>query len=193
MQFSNYCEYKKQEETVKLYGDKTEVRHFYYDSCKMDEYLEDKDIDNIDEILQYAFDSQKGNKLLIITFLTQKKIENKEFMKELGDNYGIYLEVDSFIKEMNQKLKEIKSLSEMYEFIGSEFGEDLTDLEIIINSYKKARLKGYIREIYHIPDINKSNNFRGGYNRGRGRGDFRGNRGRGGRGKGTGRGKRGGH
>ena len=100
MKFSDYCEYKLEKQTILLYAHKTEVRHYYYDSCKMDEYLEDYDIDNIDEILDYAFESQKGNKLLIITFLTQKKIENKEFMKELEENYGIYLEVDSFIKEM---------------------------------------------------------------------------------------------
>ena len=193
MQFSNYCDPKEKEETVKLFEDKTEIRNNYYDSCNLDEYLKDKKINNIDEILKYAFDSQKGNKLLIITFLTQTKIENKEFMKELEENYGIYLDVDSFIKEMNQKLTEIRSISEMYKFLGSEFGKDLTDLEIIINSYKKAKLRGNIRGVFPS-DSNKSNNFRGGNNRGRGRGDFRGNRGgRGGRGTGRGRGKRGGH
>ena len=134
----------------------------------------------MDEILKFAFDNQKGNKLLIITFLTAKKIENKEFMKELEDNYGIYLEVDSFIKEMNQKLKDIKSSREMYKFIGSEFGSDEDDLEIIIKSYERAKKKGYIREPHtHI----NSNNFRGGFNRS---GNFRGNRGSRGRGRGRG-------
>ena len=114
-------------------------------------------------------------------------------MKELEANYGIYLDVDIFIKEMNQKFNEIKSLSEMYEYIGSEYGKDLTDLEIIIKSYKRAKLKGYIHGENNTSNFNRSQNFRGGYNkgRGRGRGDFRGKRG--GRGTGRGRGNRGGH
>ena len=37
----------------------------------------------MDEILKFIFDNQKGNKLFIITFLTAKKIEDPEFMKEL--------------------------------------------------------------------------------------------------------------
>ena len=191
LQFSEYFDIKEEDETIKLYEDKTEIRNYYYDSCKLDEYLKDREIENIDEILQYAFDNQKGNKLLIITFFTQKKIEDKEFMKELEANYGIYLDVETFIKEMNQKLNEIKSFSEMYKYIGSEYGKDLTDLEIIIKSYERAKLKGYIRDQNSSTTFNRSQNFRGGYNRGRGRGDFRGKRG--GRGTVRGRGNRGGH
>ena len=191
LQFSEYFDIREEDETIKLYEDKTEIRNYYYDSCKLDEYLKDREIENIDEILQYAFDNQKGNKLLIITFFTQKKIEDKEFMKELEANYGIYLDVETFIKEMNQKLNEIKSFSEMYKYIGSEYGKDLTDLEIIIKSYERAKLKGYIRDQNSSTTFNRSQNFRGGYNRGRGRGDFRGKRG--GRGTVRGRGNRGGH
>ena len=191
LQFSEYFDIKEEDETIKLYEDKTEIRNYYYDSCKLDEYLKEREIENIDEILQYAFDNQKGNKLLIITFFTQKKIEDKEFMKELEANYGIYLDVETFIKEMNQKLNEIKSFSEMYKYIGSEYGKDLTDLEIIIKSYERAKLKGYIRDQNSSTTFNRSQNFRGGYNRGRGRGDFRGKRG--GRGTVRGRGNRGGH
>ena len=104
----------------------------------------------------------------------------KEFMKELEDNYGIYLDVDTFIKEMNQKLNEIKSLNEKYKYIGSEFGQDKTDLEIIIESYEKAKEKGYIREPNDKGFIGNQS-FRGGNIRGRSnfRG-FRGGRGRGG-------------
>ena len=106
-------------------------------------------------------------------------------MKELEKNYGIYLDVDIFIKEMNQKLNEINSLSEMYEYIGSDFGKGKTDLEIIIESYKKAKQKGYIKEPYNPNKFYGYYNNRGGYNkggnRGRGRGG-RGGRGRGGRG-----------
>ena len=62
MQFSNYCDPKEKEETIKLFEDKTEIRNNYYDSFNLDEYLKNKKINNFDEILKYAFDNQKGNK-----------------------------------------------------------------------------------------------------------------------------------
>ena len=54
---------ENEEEAVKLFEDKTEIRNNYYDSFNLDEYLKDKIINNIDidGILKYAFDSQKGN------------------------------------------------------------------------------------------------------------------------------------
>ena len=184
LKFSNYCSAERDSRFIE-YEEKTEIRNLLYDSCRVNELLKNKKIKNIDEILKFAFDNQKGNKLLIITFLTAKKIENKEFMKELEDNYGIYLEVDSFIKEMNQKLKDIKSLSEMYEYIGSEFGKDEDDLEIIIKSYERAKKKGYIREPYMHINSNNYNYSRGEFKRSRG--NPRGNRG------GKGRGNKRGH
>ena len=182
LKFSKYLD-TKNDEGYKLYEEKTEIRDKLYDSCKVDELLEDPKIKNKDEILKFAFENQKGNKLYIITFFTKKKIEDKEFIKELEKNYGIYLDVDTFIKEMNQKLKEIKSLTDMNNYIGSEYGKYKTDLEIVINSYRKAKLKGYIHEPY-VSQSGYSNN-RGGFNRSRG--NNRGNRGgRGGRGAGRG-------
>jgi len=148
-----------------------DIGHFdyLYDSYQVDKILKDKNIENMDEILEYAFKSQKGNSLLIITFFAQKKIEEKGFMEELEKNYGIYLDVDNFVKEMNQKLKEIKSFKDMFEYIGSEFGSKTDDLHLIIEGYKRAREKGYIGGSY------------GGY---RGSGYYRGRGGRGGRGRG---------
>ena len=49
----------------------------------LNELLKDERIENMDEILKFLFDNQKGNKLFIITFFTAKKIEDKDFMKEL--------------------------------------------------------------------------------------------------------------
>ena len=140
----NYYFDPKQNDKFKLYEENAEKRNDLYDNYRVHELLKDERINNMDEILKFIFDNQKGNKLFIITFLTAKKIEDPEFMKELENNYGIYLGVDTFIKEMKQKLDEIKSLSEMYKFIGSEYGKDKSDLEIIIESYEKAKYKGYI-------------------------------------------------
>ena len=172
--FSYYFD-PKENDGLKPYEELAEKRNELYDSYKVNELLKDERIENMDEILQFLFDNQKGNKLFIITFFTSKKIEDKEFMKEVENNYGIYLDVDKFIKEMNQKLKEIKSLHEMYEYIGSEYGKDKTDLEIVIESYEKARKKGYIFSVnnpiknYYVPEESDSRINRGGGGRGRGR------------------------
>ena len=155
-----------------------EVKNDLYDNFKIDQLLKKLDKKTLEEVLKFAFECQKGNKLLLITFFTQKKIEDKEFMKELEKNYGIYLDVDTFIKDMNQKLSEIKSYHEMFEYIGSDFGKDKDDLDILINSYKKAKEMQYIRKY--------DNNFNN--NRGRGRGGFRGRGEFRGRGRGRGRG-----
>ena len=64
-----------------------------YDNFKVSEILKDENIKNKEEILKYAFDSQIGNKLLIITFFAQKKIEEKGFLENLEKNYSIYLDV----------------------------------------------------------------------------------------------------
>ena len=167
-----------------------EVKNDLYDNFNVDKILIKLDKNILEEVLKYAFECQNGNKLLLITFFTQKKIEDKEFMKELEKNYGIYLDVETFIKEMNQKLSEVKSYHEMFEYIGSDFGKDKNDLDILVNSYKKAKEAEYIRpyENHHFNNNRGRGDFMG---RGRGRGEFRG-RGRGGdefRGRGRGRGR----
>ena len=74
-------------------------------------------------------------------------------MENLEKNYGVFLEIDDFIKEMKQKLNEIKSFKGLYEYIGSDFGKDKTELTLIIEGYERAKKKGYIRE-------NNNNKFR---------------------------------
>jgi hypothetical protein len=101
---------------------------------------------NDKEFLKYVYGSQRGNNLLLITFFAQKKIVEKGFLNELEKNYGIYLEVDNFIKEMRQKLDEVKTYGQLFEYIGSDFGKNKTDEEIIKMAFDKAKLKGYIRD-----------------------------------------------
>ena len=84
-------------------------------------------------------------------------------------NYGIYLEVDSFIKEMNKQLKDIQNYHDFFKYIGSDFGKDMNDLDILIHCYQKAKEKKYIDENFSR-DLNSSQYFRGGRGRGRGRG-----------------------
>ena len=80
-------------------------------------------------------------------------------MEELEKNYGIYLDVDTFIKDMNKQLKEITNYHDFFEYIGSDFGKDMNDLDILIHCYKKAKEKKYIRGNFS-GDLNLSQSFR---------------------------------
>jgi hypothetical protein len=133
-------------------------KNAYYNKT-VDELLNDE------KFLKYVYGSQRGNNLLLITFFAQKKIEEKGFINELEKNYGIYMEVDNFIKEMKEKLNEIQSYGQLFEYIGSEFGKNKTDEELIQGAFEKAKLKGYIRD-NNINNMNnsisyyKNNNYR---------------------------------
>ena len=124
------------------------------------------------DILGYAYESQKGNQLLLITFSVLKKLEEKGFMEELAKNYGIYLGVDAFLEEIKQKLKEVKSFKSLYEFIGTELGQDKTEMDLIVESYEKAKKRRYIRDpnetqrMNNQYQANQSTSYRGSRYRG---------------------------
>ena len=86
------------------------------------------------------------------------------------------MEVDNFIKEMKQKLEEVKSYNELLKYIGSEFGKDQKDTEIIKEAYKKAKNKRYVERTTNLSNERREiNKIRGGFRergigRGRGRG-----------------------
>ena len=134
-----------------------DIRAGLYDSCQVNEILKGNDDNSreMKEVLKYAYESQKGNQLLIITFLVLNKLRERGFMEELEKNYGIYVEVDDFFLNMKQKLKEIKGYKELYDFIKVDLGKDKTELEIIIDAYEKAKRKGYIK----APNENNRTNY----------------------------------
>ena len=134
-----------------------DIRAGLYDSCQVNEILKGNNDNSreMKEVLKYAYESQKGNQLLIITFLVLNKLRERGFMEELEKNYGIYVEVDDFFLNMKQKLKEIKSYKELYDFIKVDLGKDKTELEIIIDAYEKAKRKGYIK----APNENNRTNY----------------------------------
>ena len=129
-----------------------------YDKFKVNELLKDLSGNVKEEFLSRAFESQKGNKLLFITFFAQKKIEEEGFLDNLEKNYGVYLDVDNFIQEMNQKSSEIKSFQALMEYIGADFIKDekgndkyKDDLELIIDMYGKALQKKYFGNTRDYP------------------------------------------
>ena len=129
-----------------------------YDKFKVNELLKDLSGNVKAEFLSRAFESQKGNKLLFITFFAQKKIEEEGFLDNLEKNYGVYLDVDNFIQEMNQKSSEIKSFQALMEYVGADFIKDekgnnkyKDDLELIIDMYGKALQKKYFGNTRDYP------------------------------------------
>ena len=125
-----------------------------YENFQVHEILKNlKEKKVIKEFLEFAFDSQRGNQLLIITFFAQKKVEENNFLDELEKNYGVYLDVDNFINGMNDKLDEIETYKQLFEYVGADFIKEKkgteykykTDLDLIIKAYEKALEKNYIR------------------------------------------------
>lgn len=143
------------------------IKHQVYDQCRANELLlKAKNNTNTDEMLQYAYESQKGNQLLLITFFALKKIEEQGFMEELEKNYGIYLKVDEFVQELKQKLNEVKSYKALYEYLETDLGKDKTELEIIQEGYQRAKGKRYIRDPNEQMKANQArarDHRRGGY------------------------------
>jgi len=102
----------------------------------------DKEI--IDEFLEYAFITSKGSNILFLNYFFYKKIEEKKFMEKLENNCGTYLEINDCIKEIKLKLKEIKSYKQLFKYCGNEYGNNLSEIELIKNAYEKAKKKQYI-------------------------------------------------
>ncbi len=155
-----------------------------YDNLKVDNLLSKMRTKNSKDVLKYAFTSQRGNQLLLITFMTKKKMDEKNFIDELKKNYGVFLEVESFIKDMKKKLNEIQSYKSLYEYINCNILNDKSEMEYFIESYKKAKDKSYIKEYKYNSSYNNENDsldnneiirssnsiFTRGGGRGRGRG-----------------------
>lgn len=99
-----------------------------------------------EDYLNSVFPTQRGNKLLLVAFFAHKKTQEKGFMDKLESNNGIFLDINNFVEEMNKELSEIKTYSQFYEYLGSEYGKNKTDVDLIKEAYEKAVLKNYIRE-----------------------------------------------
>ena len=143
---------------------------------------------NISEILNYLsknknkeitkefilYESQNENKVLLLSFFfLQKKMKEKDFMEKLEKYYGACVDIDNIKKEMEEKLNEIKTYKQLFEYLGSEFGKNEDDIDIIKNTYEKAKKIGLLENNNKIIlDINEipNNNIERGRISGRGRG-----------------------
>ena len=100
----------------------------------------------LDFLLKCIFEYNKENKLLLIIFLIYKKINEKGFIEELENNFGIFMEPDNFIKLMKQKMDEIRCYKELFEYIGSDIGKN-DEIEIFLKGYNKIKKNGYLKQI----------------------------------------------
>lgn len=133
-----------------LEKDQSEIKALLYEKFRVDELLRGNTNNNTENaILKNAYESQPENQILLINYLVLNKLKEKGFMEELEQNYGVYIDVCPFFKNMGHKLKEIKSYKELFEFIQCEVDND-SEIELIINAYEKAREKGYIKEPYEV-------------------------------------------
>ena len=134
---------------------------FDYEKKNVNKILKLVDIKYQNDLLNKFFDCQKGNKLLIISYLARKKIKTKGFLEELERNYGVLLNVSDFIKEIQINLKEIKSYKKLFEFVNCDLIKNLSEFDFIIKTYDLAKKKGYIKTYFEsnkskfIRNINK--------------------------------------
>ena len=118
---------------------------------------------------------RKQNFIIIIFFL-QEKTKEYDFMEELEKNYGVCEEIDINYKEM-KIIEKIKTYKQLFEYVGSEFGKNEDDIDIIINTYEKAKKMGLVEnDNKNILNMRESsiNHIGKGRGRGRGRGRERG-------------------
>ena len=127
-----------------------DVKHMRRQACicyRVGEILkENQNMQDVKELLEYAYQSQRGNQLLLITFYALKKMEEDAFLEELEKTYGIYMQVDEFVKELKQKLKKINNFKSLFEYVGVELEKEKTDLDVVLEAYERAKEKGYIRD-----------------------------------------------
>ena len=121
----------------------------YKDISIIEFLLNNKYIKNIDEIMDFVFNSMKEeNEFFIITYFLRKKFEEKGFLEELEKNYGVYLnlEKDNIINEIKNKIKEINNYNDIFKYIGCEYGSDEDYLKALLKGYKRAnKIENYKR------------------------------------------------
>ena len=82
----------------------------------MDLLLEKIDKKYHQEIVNKLYDVAKDN-LLLITTLAQMKMNEKGFLSELEQNYGVYMNIEDLMKEINQKIKDVKCFKDLFDFM----------------------------------------------------------------------------
>ena len=119
-----------------------------FDKNQVDKLMKSIDKKYHLEITKKLFNVSKSN-LLLITTLAQMKMNEPGFLKELECNYGLFIKVEDFIQEINNKLKEIQCYKDLFNFMKADIIDPNEDeYERIIKTYEKAKEKRYIQPTY---------------------------------------------
>ena len=120
----------------------------YFEINQVDELMQKIDKKFHLDIVKKLYEVSKDN-LLLITTLAQMKMNQQGFLEELEKNYGVYMNIEDFMKEINQKIKEIKCYKDLFDFMKADVVFKVEDeYETIIKSYQRAKEKKYIQTIY---------------------------------------------
>ena len=134
--------------SIQIQKNKNLIKDDYFTNHEVDILMRKIDKKYHLEITKKLFDISRVN-LLLITTLAQKKLNESGFLKELEKNYGVYLKVGDFIKEIKDKLKEVQCYKDLFNFMKADvIGDNEDEYEMIINCYEKAKEKNYIKTIY---------------------------------------------
>ena len=126
-----------------------ELEKSEYDKGYADKILKDISEDEIKKkLLKHFFNNQRGNKLLLISYLSRKKIKTPGFMEELEKNYGVLLNGSDFLKEIKNTIDSINSYTDLYKFINCDLIGELNEYDYIIKKYEIAKKKRYIKVYY---------------------------------------------
>ena len=120
-----------------------------YDKGYADKFLKMVSEENIrKKLLNQFFNNQRGNKLLLITYLSRKKIKSPGFLEELEKNYGVLLNCSDYMKEIKNTIESVKSYVDLYKFVECDIIGDKSEYDFIINMYGIAKKKRYIKTYY---------------------------------------------
>ena len=99
----------------------------------------------LEGFLEETFEYQRANKILLINYIIFKKNKNKELIKQVKKNYGVYLDIDNIMKEIKETFLKIKTYNQLYKYLESDFCIDENDVEIIRKVYEKAKEQKYVQ------------------------------------------------
>ena len=150
----------------KLYPEEKmkELEKSEYDKGNADKILRDiKEEEIKKKLLKHFFNNQRGNKLLLISYLSMKKIKTPGFMEELEKNYGVLLNGSDYLKEIKTTIDSVNSYTDLYKFINCDLIGDQGEYDYIIKKYEIAKKKRYIKTYYdeNNPKPEKKKYFKG--------------------------------
>ena len=131
----------------------------YFENNEVNELMKKIDKKYHSEIAKKLYDTSRGN-LLLVTTLAQKKTYEPGFLKKLEKNYGIFLNIEDFMREINTKIKEIQCYKDLFNFMKADIIDEKEDeFQKIIKCYEKAKEKRYIKAPIKNTVIIKGINF----------------------------------